>query len=267
MFLRIVTFLALSQLAAGVACAAGFAPHLAEYELYLDRNALGNDVVASGGRMEIRYEKSCEFWTTTFMFNFDMVLANGAPINIGFVSWSEESLDGSTYRFEHAELSMGEIVQAMAGTAHTGTDAPAEAIFTMPERNRVSLPAGTVFPIAAWQDLLDNVADGKNAAAYTLFDGWDIEGPGILRLWASHEELDPAAQHSGPEGGSDLMSGSSWQISSAYFPFGSSDMEPVSSGEEHLFDTGVSNPILFDWDEFAIGARATSVTALPSPDC
>jgi len=141
MIIRIVTFLVLSQLAAGFACAAGFVPHVAQYELYLDRNALGNDVVASGGRMEIRYEKSCEFWTTTFMFNFAMVSAAGAPINIGFVSWAEESLDGRTYRFEHAELSMDEIVQAMAGTAHTGTEAPAEAIFTVPERSRVSLPA------------------------------------------------------------------------------------------------------------------------------
>jgi hypothetical protein len=123
-----------------------------------------------------------------------------------------------------------------------------------------------VFPIAAWQNLLDSVADGENAAAYTLFDGWDVGGPGMLRLWASRSKLDPAAQQSGPEG-ADLMSGSSWQISSAYFLFGSSDMEPVSRGEERLFDTGVSNPILFDWEEFAIRAKATSVTALPSPEC
>lgn len=263
MALRIVTVLALSQFAAGLSCAAGFVPRLAEYELYLDRTAPGSDVVASGGRMEVRYDKSCEFWTTTCMFNFDMVFANGAPLNIGFMSRTEESLDGRTYPFEHAELSMDKIVHALVGTAHTRSDAPAEAIFTVPERSRVSLPAGTVFPIAAWRNLLDGVADGRNAVTYTLFDGWHVQGPGMLRLWASRQELDPAARQSE----SDLTSGRSWHISRAYFPLGSSQLEPASSGEERLFDTGVGNPIPYGWDEFAIRAGATSVTALPAPRC
>lgn len=266
MAFRFTAFLALAQLAATSANAEGFVPHEASYELQMERHSMGGDIVSSGGRMDVRYERGCEFWTTTFMFAFEMSMADGAPIRFGYMSRTEESLGGHTYRFEHVETSMDAVIQTIAGTAHRGTGAPAEVIFTAPESARVRLPDETVFPLAAWQDVLDSAARGKNSEGYTLFDGWDTDGPGLLRARMSDTKLDPASQD-GAALGSDLVSGRSWQISSAYFPFGSRDMEPVSSTEERMYDSGVSNPILFDWGEIAIRGEATAIQALPVPDC
>lgn len=258
--------LAIAQLAAALAHADGFVPHQVSYELRLDRQATVGGVVSSGGRMDIRYERGCEHWTTNFRFSFTMEMEDGTPVRLGYISRTEESLDGKTYRFEHVETAMDTVVQTIAGTAHRGTGAPPEAIFTSPESRRLRLPPETVFPLAAWRDILDNASQGKNTAGYTLFDGWDTEGPVLLRIWASRAKLDPAGQQD-TVADSDLLSGRSWTINSAYFPFGSQEMEPTGNIQERMYDTGVSTPILFDWGEIAIHSEAIAVEALPSPEC
>lgn len=264
--------------AAIAACAvAGFAssneaagaeiqPHEAVYELVLEDHAFGEGVESSGGTMKIRYELDCASWKTFFTFDFTISLTAGPPVNFSYMSRTEEALDGATFRFEHLELSDGEIVQAIAGTAHNTGAGPAEAVFSYPEAKRMSLPPQTVFPIAAWQDLLAKMGQEPNAQGYTLFDGWDVDGPGVLRVWASMSKLDPASQ-SGSGLDSELLTGSSWQVSSAYFPNGSSEMEPSSSTDERLYDTGVSDRIRFDWQELVIRAEAMGVKPLERPEC
>lgn len=248
------------------AAGAEIQPHEAHYELVLEDHAFGEGIESSGGSMEIRYELGCASWTTLFTFDFTIALSAGPPVNFSYMSRTEEALDGATFRFEHLELSDGEIVQAIAGTAHNTGAGPAEAVFTYPQAKRLSLPTQTMFPIAAWRDLLAKVGQEPNAEGYTLFDGWDVEGPGVLRVWASMSKLDPASQSgSGPDNA--LLNGNSWQVSSAYFPHGSSDMEPASSTDERLYDTGVSDLIRFDWQELVIRAESTGVKPLERPEC
>lgn len=244
---------------------AEFIAHRAEYELTLERHSLPGDVASAGGTMQVRYGQTCAgSWTTLMGFDFRLAMTSGGGTRTGYFSRTEESADGRTLRFEHTELADGRVVRMLAGTAHAGTGLQPEALFALPEAQRVALPADTIFPMAAWSDLLARLEAGERTVGYVIFDGWSGEVPDRLRIWAT-PLADGAATVGAP--GAEMPAGPSWHLDSAYFRHGSSDTEPAATAEERLHAGGVSSTIVFDWGLYAVRATLRESEPLPAPEC
>ncbi|HTN12339.1 MAG TPA: DUF1849 family protein [Acetobacteraceae bacterium] len=151
------------------------AAHRASYALTL-QSARG-DVVAASGNMAYEVTDACDAWAVRQRLTMTVTNRNGQDIEMvsDYTTW--ESKDGLRLRFRLRQTTEDAVRSELSGKAslsHTG--GPGVASYDMPPDTSKDLPAGTVFPMAHTELLLQAARAGKKFIALPLFDGTSADG-------------------------------------------------------------------------------------------
>lgn len=257
--------IALCLSSATASLAVDVTPHRAVYEMALLSSRGGSDIADVRGTMQVEWKDGCDGWAVdqrslmTFLYN------SGDEIDLGWnlVSW--ESKDGQRYRFYVRKFQNGELDEELRGDARL--DGPGKggvAEYTLPERRKVHLPAGTMFATAHSLKLMELAESGQQFMWATVFDGSDEEGLfGVSAVITDRHE---------PEGVDDarsplLVAGPSWHVALAFFPVTGQGAEPEHEQRLRLHANGVVDDLVLDYGDFTVSAKLQKIEKLPAPKC
>ena len=180
MFLRpvAVALLALSLSSACFAQEAKVPPaaHRAVYTLALE-SARGPDIAGVRGTMAYELTDACDGWATRQRLSLTVSNRQGQDIEMvsDYATW--ESKDGLSMRFRMKQTTETAVSSQAEGTATLERlGGPGTVRYTVPEEQELALPAGTLFPTAHTEAILDAAASGKKFLAVPIFDGTGDKG-------------------------------------------------------------------------------------------
>jgi hypothetical protein len=248
--------------AATPAPAAHVAPHRATYELTLDSANPASDVVDVEGSMEFEWADSCSGWTVTQKSLMTVTYSSDQTADIGWSLLSWESKDGLKYRFLVRNLENGEMTDQYRGEASLdGPGRGGRAVYSLPSRKTVPLPAGTLFPTAHSLELLRRAEAGDTLMWRMVFDGSDDKGLFGVNAVIGKPKPSDATGIASP-----LLAGPAWRIVLAYFAAEGQAAEPTNEQRLSIHDNGVVDELRIDYGNFRVLARLKQIAPL-KPTC
>lgn len=267
--------LAMTSVAADPAgAAAQFVPHRAVYDITLERAASGSGVVELEGRMVYELQGSrCEGYTQNMRFVTRMVSQDGSEQVNDLRSSSWEEAGGGRLRFNSTQFRDRELVETTAGdAARQRTSGEIGVQIVQPEKQSLTLPESTYFPIQHSEALLAAAHAGKRQFLADLYDGSE-KGTKVYQTSAMIGRRTPIREMSAralaPEARQKLGHVASWPISISYFEptAAASDAVPSYELSFRLFDNGVSSDLVIDYGEFSVRGELRDLTFFASTDC
>jgi hypothetical protein len=237
------------------------APHAAQYRLSLHPNGAA-DVVAVKGRLEVRFEASCDGWRLEQSLGFRMVVEDGSGLeHLAYLVGFEEN-DGASFTFETHTWENRQLVEKVSGVVRKDPATGAVRVrYAAPEARAEALPAGTLFPGEHVRALLAAARAGERSTMRTVFDGSTADNPYEISAWIGNEHgpgsADPLA----------LAGRRSWPVRLAYFTLDATEPRPDFEMSVRLFDNGVAGDMIYDYDDFGIDVTLETVELLPQPRC
>ncbi len=240
-------------------------PHEALYTLRLDQVTLGEEAESGEGQFLLRVERKCTSWVLVSRLEFTLDFGGGRSLEIVSTGNTEESLDGRSLRFVQEKRLNGQIVEAFKGRAALVEDgSEGLALFDVPPDLRVTLPEGTLFPVASAFQTVANYKKGEKFQSYLLFNGDAIEGPHLVTEIVTGT-VDKVTHEA--EGDTELLDGTGWRVVVSFFDFGAQDAEPTAVQQGEVLENGVIPWFSIDLGAVEAGAQLVSLRALKEPDC
>ena len=149
--------------------------HRAIYKLTLE-TARG-DVIGATGTMGYEVIDACDAWAVRQRLAINITSRDGSDGDLAadYTTW--ESKDGLRLRFRMRQSTDDMLVTDLAGTAKLDSvGGEGEATYAVPADTVKKLPAGTMFPTAHPELILESAKAGKRFLAVPLFDGTNAEG-------------------------------------------------------------------------------------------
>ena len=242
-------------------------PHRAGYELTLKSAKSGSGIIDVSGVLSYDWADSCDGWAVEQRYILRIIRGSGPPLQISasYANW--ESKDGLRYRFyvKRAREPEGEEeereVQGEATLKETGAAGSAE--FDQPRREKVKLPAGTVFPTAHTIALISKAESGEKFDRRLVFDGDEVGGPSLLTAFI-------LPQRAAPPGGkpkSLVDPQPVWPMSIAVFAQDDKTGTPEFEMTIYLQPNGVVPELTMDYGDFTVAGRLKVFEALKKGTC
>jgi hypothetical protein len=253
--------LAAASLAApGLAWAGGLTGQHALYDLTLSK-VRTHDLTGAAGQMSFNVVDGCTGWATTqhmtlFIRNVDGSLTKSVS---DYITW--ETKDGKTLTFTLRESDNdGKEQIDDAGTAtHTGSNGAGIIAYTTPADTTLSMPPGTLFPMAHTEALLEAGREGKKFIAPPLFDGTTADGTQATFVAVlGHHDAEKNAFAA-------LSAIPSSDVDIAFYERKNDDENPDFRTQMHYFENGVATNLVMDFGDFVMTGKLESLTIPPSP--
>lgn len=245
----------------GLAFADGLTGQHALYDLTLSK-VRTHDVTGAAGQMSFDVVDGCTGWGTTQHMTL-LVRNSDGTLNksvTDYVTW--ESKDGKTLTFSLRERDNdGKTTVDDAGTAtHTGTDGAGTITYTIPANTTLTMPPGTLFPMAHTEALLAAGRSGKKFIAPPLFDGTTADGVqatfiAILGHHGTEKNTFPA-----------LSTVPSSDVDIAFYERKNDDENPDFRTQMRYFENGVATNLALDFGDFVMTGKLESLS-IPAPSC
>ena len=245
------------------ALAATFAPHRAVYAMVLGKSRPGSGVAAVSGEMAVQWTRDCQGWTFEHHSLLDIAFAESEPVRLSTHASSWESDDSTQYSFTMRHAADGRETERVEGRATVAKAGDGFVDFIAPEKQRMELPGGTLFPVAHSEAVLDAAerARGATTLSRPVFDGMGDDGPfdvnAVVSPGKANSSSNPAA--------APLSKLASYRLSLAYFPVDSVEAEPKHEMEMLLYANGVADDLMIDFDDFTVRAVLQKVEMLHAP--
>ncbi|MBL8566590.1 MAG: cell envelope integrity EipB family protein [Hyphomicrobiaceae bacterium] len=237
-------------------------PHRAVYSMTLASAKNSSGVIAAHGALSFEWGDSCDGWTIEQRYKLQLVFAQNVEVEIttNYITW--ESKDGTSYRFKVRKTKNGKPEEEISGTAELDGAKGGTADFTLPARNAMKLPAGTIFPTQHTLLLLERARAGDRMVPRVVFDGATAEGASLVSALIGRAL--PA-----PEAATDaLLKRPGWAMRMAYFGIDKADTaEPDYEIGMDLQDNGVARGIRLDYTDFSIKGTLEKLEPLAKPPC
>jgi hypothetical protein len=220
-------------------------------------------VVSARGVLSFEWGDGCDGWTIEQRYKLQLSFAQQVEVEIAtnYITW--ESKDGTLYRFKVRKTKNGKAEEEVSGEAHL--DAPGKggaADFSLPKKNAMDLPPGTLFPTRHTLVLLERALAGERMVPRLVFDGATPEGA------ANVSALIGRALPPGAEGAEAFMNRPGWHVRMAYYGIDKKDStEPDYEIGMDLQDNGIARGIRLDYSDFSIKGTLEKVELLPKPAC
>ena len=244
-----------------------FAAHRALYTMTLVNAEAGSGIAAVAGKMAVEWRNACTGWTFEYRSVIDVDFAERDPLRLSTSATTWESRDGRDYRFSVRHKTNGEDTERLEGTAvGRKEDRQGRVDFTEPKPRKMTLPPGTLFPIAHSSAIMKVLAQGRTPAFLSrmVFDGMDVDG--LYQVSAAIGNVLPGQEGVLPADGS--MSGmKSWPVDLAYFSASSKKPEPDHEIQMHLYANGVADDMVMEFDDFTVRATIGRLELLADPPC
>lgn len=215
--------------------------------------------------MIYRWGETCDGWTVDQKFLLNIVQGSGRAVQLTATSSTWESKDGLRLRFNIKRERNGTEVEKLQGEGRLESLGGAgEAIFELPERKRLPLAKGTVFPTMHTLNLMRRALEGARTDRQLVFDGSEVEpsGPVSAFILPLKAPKSPNKKLIPPLGPTDVR-----KINLAFFAPNSSAAEPEFEMSIELQDNGVAPSLLLDYGDYAVKGVLAKVEALEKPDC
>ncbi|HYZ61904.1 MAG TPA: DUF1849 family protein [Acetobacteraceae bacterium] len=242
------------------------AAHRALYRLSLE-SVRGGDVSTARGTMAYEVTDACDGWATRQRLAMTITNRDGQDVELvsDYATW--ESKDGLSMRFRMRQTTDTAVTEVAEGTAKLeAVGGPGTIHYTAPEEKDVSMPAGTVFPMAHTEAIIAAAEAGKRFLALPIFDGTGDRGAqdssiAIAGWGPTTNPPYPALAHMG--GG---------RVRIAFF-----DREPKPGSEKpagspdyevgmKYFANGVADDLHMDFTDFVMQGKLSEFIETP-PHC
>jgi hypothetical protein len=258
---------ALQLAAVAPASSADLVSHRATYELRLSPVKRAQGIVDVRGRMVSETIDACEGWETSQRIKLSFLRTDSEEFTTdsGFAAY--ESKDGLVLQFSVRNAQNGEIEEEVRGQATLeAIGGKGEARFTLPEVRTYNLPAGTLFPTAHLNVLIEAARAGDKLLGARVFDGARLDGAFQVNAVIGRPPRSAAAPM--PRGDVALLRNQpSWLIRLAFFPPGAKESQPEYEIGAEILANGIARSMTLDYGDFAIDARLLQLEALPRPKC
>ena len=152
------------------------AAHRALYDLTVE-TIRGGDITGARGSMAYEVTDACDGWATRQRLALTLTNREGQDVEMvsDYATW--ESKDGMSMRFRMRQTTDTALTDQAEGDARLEkAGGPGTIHYTMPEVRDMPMPAGTVFPMAHTEAILQAAESGKKFLALPIFDGTGDKG-------------------------------------------------------------------------------------------
>jgi hypothetical protein len=238
------------------ASATELAAHRAFYRLTLDSTE-NSGVTNAAGAMEYEVIDGCQGWATQQRLDMTVLDREGGDTHTvsDYSTW--ESKDGRKFRFRITQSTNDDrLVQA--GYAEIPQGRAGFAVYTEPTARRVTLPPGTVFPMAQTEALLAAGKAGKTFLSVPVFDGTASDAvENTFSIITSYGQLvntrfTPLAQLP------------SLFVHMGYFGTNTTGMLPDTLLAMRYWDNGVADDLSMDFGNFTMAGKLAQFQLLPN---
>lgn len=237
-------------LQAAAASASEFRPHRAYYKMELLSAKAGTGIASIDGDLAADWDHSCAGWTLTQKLLLNIYGPDGrkrTSYESTVSTW--ESIDGREYRFQVRNVTNGRATDVVEGMARVPSNASKKgwAQFNKPKKRRIDLPAGTVFPTRHTIIALRELPKAPTILSKFVFDGLTEQGVHQINAVVGRR----LAKQSTKPGLAGLPA---WPVQLAFFKPQGKAAEPDYEMGMHLFDNGVGDNIVIDYETFKVRA-------------
>jgi len=246
--------------------AAKIVPHRALYSLSFGGATSRGDVIDARGTMFFEWLKTCDGWTMEQKIRMKLFDAQGRGIEqiSDYSSW--ESLDGKKFRFKVRNTSEGQVLTELLGRASLGAKGgKGKASYSKPEKKRIDLPSGALFPTTHTRILIERALAGETLLSRVVFDGNDergafeinaVIGPALSPRIKEPQETNPL-----------LADHTAWLMRLAFYPETSRVPAPEFEVGLEILDNGITSKLVYDYGDYTIEAMLDQVEAVAAPAC
>jgi hypothetical protein len=234
--------------------------HRAAYRLSLLRSDGAAGLSQVRGGLVLEWRAACDGWLSQQRLGF-VASADEGPgftYDVRFSSW--ESRDSTQLRFNVRSFDGQELKEEFRGLARLeGPGGAGMATYSLPEEDEIELPAGTIFPTAHVEQLIEAATAGERLVTRQVFDG-----SGEDALTKATAVIGDAKTVRRDEGGEERR----WPVSLAYFPLAAGgDALPQFEIAFDLSEGGVLHGVTLDYGEFTLKADLEKLETFARPTC
>ena len=253
-----------SVFGASTASAAVFAPHRATYALSLASSAGAGQVLAVDGAMVFEWTDACDGWALNLKAQIILNLESGdsQSVTISQVTW--EAKDGSKFRYLTKQSHANETEQTRGEATYDAAAGKGELIADLPAKVDTELPAGTLFPSAQTNLLLDRAAAGEQVVIAKVFDGTVQTAPmDVSAVIGAGAKEWSGLKHDFPA----LKGLTSYPAALAYYFAERPDGTPDAEQTVRIYENGVLGELIFDFAGIQIKAALDKLEMLLAGAC
>ena len=246
-----------TSFAASAQAAISLKPHRAVYDLTFAGSPDGQ-TVSAGGEMTFEVRDACTAWATQQMLQVSSTDRDGTETATRSDDATYETKDGSALTFTMTQKDNGTLTDDLRGHATIAPGRSGHVRFLSPAGASLTLPPGTLFPMAHTRTILEAAAAGRHALSPLLFDGTGTDGAEYS--YVTIVDWGPTV---GPPPNPALAGLPSGRIDIAFYPLASTDMMPEYEIGTRYFANGVGDRLLMDFGGFRLAGQLKSLTMLP----
>jgi hypothetical protein len=233
---------------------------IAIYDLSLAK-VRTHDVTGATGQMRFAVADGCTGWGTTQHMTLLIRNADGSLTKTvtDYVTW--ETKNGSMLTFNLSERDNdGKTIIDDAGTALHGAGGAGTISYSTPANRVMTMPPGTLFPMAHTAAILDAGMRGEKFISVPLFDGTTDDGAQHTFVVILGQGKDGAAPFP------DLAKRTTTDVDIAFYERKSSDQNPDFRSQMRYYDDGVANNITMDFGDFVLVGKLAHLN-IPASNC
>lgn len=240
------------------------APHRAIYDMTLTSVKNGSNIIGVSGKMLFEWGDVCDGWAVQQHLKLHFTYSEGDESDVTSTELTWESKDGKHYTFNIRRVSDGKETERFVGKASLN-DQGGTVTYTVPEKKEASLPAGSLFPSAHTELILEKAMTGEKIFSRRVFDGSDDDGSDDVSVFinppeAHWQETDLNAKlKSNP-----LLAGPAWPVRMAFFKINTETGEPDYEMNLNLLSNGIAQKMMIDYGDFSVTGTLTDVEPMPS---
>ncbi len=251
----------------GSAIAVEFAAHRALYRLTLASAPASGDVVGVSGEMAVDWQNACTGWTFDYRSIIDILKNEEGNLRLATSATTWEASDGRQYNFDVRHTTNDSENEQISGIARMPLGGGFGRVdFVKPKKRKLSLPQGTLFPIAHSQVIIEAMTDKKapTFVSRNVFDGMDTTGLYLVNAVIGRAKgLKNPSKILPPS----MRSEKSWSVGLAYFRRDSTKTVPDHEINMTIYKNGVADKFLMDFEEFVIRAELVRLEMSKMADC
>lgn len=243
--------------------------HRAVYEIGLVGEK-SKGIASASGRIAFEFSgNGCDGYILNFRQVTTLDDGEGKARLMDLRSSTWEGPDGKNFRFNLKNFVNNQPTQAADGTAERGSDGGVSIKLKQPRSTGLDLPGEPVFPTEHTRRLLEAALAGNKSYQVALYDGSDggekfFDTTSVIGkvVEGTDGRLEDAVQRAG------LAGQKRWPVSVSYFEGGAGgDRTPLYIMSFDLLESGVYSNIRFDFGEFVLSARMTSLEKITADEC
>lgn len=238
------------------AAAMDLAAHRAFYKLTLGSTE-NSGVTNAAGAMEYEVIDGCQGWATQQRLDMTVLDREGGDTHTvsDYSTW--ESKDGRQFRFRITQ-NTNDQRDVRAGYAELPPGRPGFAVYSLPSPRRVTLPAGTLFPMAQTEAVLAAAHAGRQFLSVPIFDGTATDAvENTFSIITQHGQVVPTSF-------APLAHLPTVLVHMGYFTTDTTQMLPDTLLAMRYWDNGVADQLTMDFGNFTMNGALAQFQLLPS---